>query len=160
MRPVMSVMCLILVAATVACSETTMPESQLVGGWMSPRENLQPRGTFRAYLGFSESGGFTYAGMSYGVYAGESPGTLSAYTNISGTYQIDGDRVVFSANRIATWDAFFGAESRERVEQVNMTIFDQARFRIVGGTLILDYIVYPADAPEPATKAFNRLGPD
>ncbi|HKC79896.1 MAG TPA: hypothetical protein VKB91_01795, partial [Gemmatimonadaceae bacterium] len=100
-------------------------------------------------MGFSNSN-FTYAANNYGVYSGESPGTLSGYTNISGTYQMDGDRLVLTANRIATWDAFYGG--REKVEQVNSILFEQARFRIVENTLTLDYITYPADAPVPTTR--------
>jgi len=157
MRRVMSVMCLAGVAVAAACSEPTVPDSPLVGSWMAPRENLQPRGSFTTYLGFSNSK-FTYVVSNYGLYSGESPGTLSAYTNISGTYQIDGDRLVLTANRIATWDAFYGG--REEVEQVNLILFEQARFRIVAGTLVLDYITYPADAAVPTTRSFTRLGLD
>jgi hypothetical protein len=159
MRRVLSVTCLAYVVVAVACSDATAPGSPLVGGWMAPRENLQPRGSFTTYLGFSESK-FTYAANSYGLYGGDSPGTLSAYTNLSGTYQIDGDKLVLTANRLATWDSFYGRQSRERVEQVNLIVFEQARFRIVGGTLILDYITYPADAPEATTRSFTRLGLD
>jgi hypothetical protein len=97
---------------------------------------------------------------SYGVYSGESPGTLSGYTNMSGTYRIDGDKLVLTANRMATWDAFYGAQYRERVEEVNLIVFEQARFRIVDGTLIIDYITYPAEAAVPTTRWFTRLGLD
>jgi hypothetical protein len=161
MRPVTSIISLAFVVVALACSETTKPvSSPIIGGWMSPRENLQPRGSFFRYLGFSESGKFTYVINSYGVYEGESPGAQSAYTNISGTYQVDGDRLVLTANRVANWDAFYGANSRERVEQVNMIVLDEARFRIVNGKLIIDYVTYPADAPVPTTQVFTRLGLD
>lgn len=159
MRRVLSVTCLVYVVVAVACSEPTAPSSPLVGGWIAPRENLQPRGSFTRYLGFSESS-FTYVGNSYGVYAGDSPGSLSAYTNISGTYHIDGNKLVLTANRVATWDSFYGRQSPERVEQVSMIVFEQARFRIVSGTLIIDYITRPADAPVPMTRSFTRLGLD
>jgi hypothetical protein len=41
-----------------------------------------------------------------------------------------------------------------------MTIFDQARFRIVVFHLVLDYITYPADGPVPTTASFTRIGLD
>jgi len=96
----------------------------------------------------------------YGIYGGGSPATLAAYTQTSGTYTIDGDKLVLAANRIATWDSFYGATSPERVEQVNQIVFDQARFNIVGWILTLDYVSYPAAAPEPTRLAFVRLGLD
>ena len=162
MRPVLSVVCLALLSFAAACSETTATTktSPLAGEWLASRESLQPTGSLTRRLGFSNSGQFSYRIDQYGIYEGQSPGTVSVYTQMSGTYQIDGDRLILTANRIATWDSFYGAGSPERVEQVTRVVLDQARFRIVGFTLILDYIVYPADGPVPATLAFTRLGPD
>ena len=159
MRRVMSVACLACVVIAAACSESTAPNSPLEGSWITPRENLQPRGSMTLSLSFSGSE-FRFRVNTYGVYGGDSPGMLSSYTDISGTYQIDGDKLVLTANRVATWDSFYGRQSPERVEQVNLIVFEQARFRIVGGMLILDYITYPADAPVPTTRAFTRLGLD
>lgn len=126
---------------------------------MSPRENLQPSGTMTRNLGFSASGTFNYRVNMYGIY-GNNPSAVAAYTQVSGTYEVDGDGLTLTANRVATWDSFYGAGSPETVEQVNMTIFDQARFRIIAGTLIIDYITYPADGPVPTTASFTRLGLD
>ncbi len=159
MRRVMSVVGLAYLVIAAACSESTAPSSPLVGEWMAPRENLQPQGSMSTTLAFSGSN-FRYRANMYGIYAGNSPGMLSAYTDISGTYQIDGDKLVLNANRVATWDSFYGSQSPERVEQVNMIFFEQARFRIVAGILIIDYITRPADGPMPTTRSFARLGPD
>jgi len=162
MRPVMSVRWLVpvLLAGAVSCSDSTTPESsQIVGGWISPRETLQPSGSMMKFLSFSESGTFNFTVNTYGIYGGNGS-SVAAYTHISGTYQQDGDRLVLTANRVATWDSFYGAGSTETVEQVNMTIFDQARFRILGFHLVLDYITYPADGPVPTTASFTRLGLD
>jgi hypothetical protein len=157
----MSALCLALLSVATACSETTPPgvTSPLVGEWASPRENLQPNGTLTRDLAISGTGEFTYRTNMYGIYGGN-PGALAAYTQTSGTYKIDGDKLVLTANRIATWDSFYGATSPERVEQVNRIVFDQARFNIAGSILTLDYLSYPADAPEPTRLAFVRLGLD
>jgi hypothetical protein len=161
MRMVMSVGCLAMGIVTAACRQSTAPPgSALVGGWMAPREALRPSGSMTRNLGFSENGTFVYTVNSYGVYGGNTPGQLSAYTNITGTYQVDGNRVALTATRIATWDSFYGAGSPERVEMVSRSIFDQARFTILGGLLTLDYITYPADAPVPTRLFFTRLMPD
>jgi hypothetical protein len=93
MRRAMSVACLAFVVIAAACSESTAPSSPLEGGWMAPRENLQPQGTMSISLAFSGSN-FRYRANMYGIYAGNSPGMVSAYTDISGTYQIDGDKLV------------------------------------------------------------------
>ena len=164
MRPAMSAMsalCLAFLSVATACSETTPTgvTSSLVGAWASPRENLQPNGTLTRDLVISGTGEFTYRTTMYGIYGGN-PGAVEAYTQTSGTYQIDGDKLVLTANRIATWDSFYGAASPERVEQVNQIVFDQARFNIVGFILTLDYLSYPADAPEPTRLAFVRRGLD
>jgi hypothetical protein len=158
MRAVMSAMCVALLSVA-ACSETTATRvtSPLVGAWISQRETLHPSGTLTRYIGFSDSGTFTYVTNMYGIFPGQSATTLSAYTQTSGTYEIDGDKLVLTAKRIATWDSFYGAGSGERVEQVNRVLLDEARFRIVASTLIVDFVSYPADAPEPASFAFSRL---
>jgi hypothetical protein len=161
MRLVMSVGCLVAGIVVTGCRESTAPtRSALVGAWMAPRETLRPSGSMTRNLGFSENGTFVYTVNSYGVYGGNSPGQLSAYTITTGTYQVDGNHVALTATRIATWDSFYGAASPERVELVSRSIFDQARFTILGGLLTLDYITYPADAPVPTRLLFARLMPD
>jgi len=152
---------LMLASAGAACSDSSAPviSSPIVGAWIAPSETLHPTGSMTRQIGFSESGEFRYSANSYGIYPGQSAGTLSAYTRISGTYQIDGDRLTITGNRTATWDSFYGANSPERVTDVNTEVFKDARFRIVTGNLILDYITYPADAPVPTTESFTRLIP-
>jgi hypothetical protein len=160
MRTAMSVFRLALVIAAVGCSDATGPASPLVGEWIWGPETLQPRGHLNSILSFSSNGTFTLRTQLYGIYPGESPGQLSSYTHTSGTYTTDGDRLVLTGQRTAIWDAFYGPNSPERVENVTTSVFDQARYRIVGFHLILDYLIYPADAPEPATRTFSRLGLD
>src|SRR6478672_10272534 len=160
MRPAMLVGYLMLASAGAACSDSSAPviSSPIVGTWIAS-EALHPTGSMTTQIGFTESGMFIYSRVSYGIYPGQSAGTASAYTQISGTYQIDGDRLTITGNRTATWDSFYGANSPERVTNVNTEVFKDARFRIVTGNLILDYITYPADAPVPTTESFSRLIP-
>jgi hypothetical protein len=161
MRPAMSVVCLALVA--LACdNQPVAPKvvSPLVGDWVAPTENLHPKGTMTRRLGISESGEFTFRTDMFGIYPGQNPSYLSAYTRMTGTFTIDGDKLVLTATRVATWDSFYGAGSQERVETVNTVLLDQAHFGIVGQTLTLNYVSYPADAPVPTTMSFTRLGLD
>lgn len=157
MRLVMSASCVALVL-TAACSDSTAANhspivSPIVGSW-TIREDLHPTGYLNRVLDFSADGTFSFSNTSYGVYGGSS---LSGYTKMSGTYEIDGDRLAMTVTRTAVWDSFYGQSSAERVDETRHSVFDQARFRVVGPVLILDYISYPADAPEPATMSFMSL---
>lgn len=157
MRSALLAGCLGLFVAT-ACTESTRPVvSPLVGSWATPQENLHPMGRMTRFLSFSGDGTFMFATYSYGIYGGSD---LAAYTRTSGTYEVEGDRVICTATRVATWDSFYGASSPETVQQVNYSLFDQARFRVILETLTLEYITYPADAPVPTTLSFMSLRVD
>lgn len=160
MRLHTSVKWLSLVMIAVACSDSTAANSNsLVGQWRSEVESLRPRGTMRRFLSFSESGTFTSVVDSYGAYGGPS-NELTSYSRITGNYEVDGDRVVLTATRIATWDSFYGKTSPETVRDVDTTLFDQARFTILLNRLVLNYVTYPADAAVPTTQSYFRFGLD
>jgi hypothetical protein len=124
---------------------------------MAPEEKLQPMGRMTRFLSFEADGTFMHATYMYGIYGGDD---LAAYARTSGTYEIDGDRVILTATKEAIWDSFNGSASPETVRQVNYVLFDQARFRISWPTLTLDYLTYPADAPVPTTLSFMSLRVD
>ena len=159
MNRALSVCCAAALVVAGACSDSISPkfDSPLLGGWITSRENLHPTGSMTRYISFAEDGTFLYTGNSYGIYGGTG---LAAYTRITGTYRIEGDRLICIATREATWDSFYGAGSPETVRNVNYSFLDQARFRIVGSFLLLDYIVYPAEAPEPATMLLESVRGD
>ena len=114
-------------------------------------------GSMTRYISFAEDGTFLFATNMYGIYGGTG---LAAYTRTTGTYRIEGDRLICTATRVATWDSFYGAGSPETVKNVNYSLLDEARFRIMGSTLILDYITYPADAAEPTTMVLSSVRRD
>lgn len=152
MRLALSASCLGL-ALVVGCSESTQPPSSLiVGHWMT-QETLHPMGHMTTILAFENDGTFSYATNMYGIYGGTD---LAAYTHITGTYEVAGDRVICIATREAAWDSFYGSTSPETVRQVNNVLFPEARFKVVFPVLTLDYLTYPADAPEPTTLSFLR----
>lgn len=153
MRSVMSA-CSLALALSAACSGSSAPDSPPVVGSWAAQENLQPRGSMQEFLAFAGDGTFSYSVVSYGLYGGND---VSAYIRMSGTYEVDGDQLTTIVKRTATWDSFYGPSSPETVDEVQRTIFDHARFRIVGRTLTLDYITYPADAPVPTSKSFMSL---
>jgi hypothetical protein len=162
MKRVLSACCIAGLAVGTACSDgtsSTAPkiESPLVGGWITPREELHPTGSMNRYLAFAEDGTFSYVGNMYGIYGG-GDGVLAAYTRITGTYRIEGDRLIATATKEATWDSRYFP--KETVRNVNYSFLDQATFKIMGSFLILDYIIYPADAPEPTTMLLTSVRGD
>jgi len=159
MNRALSVRCAAVLVVCAACADTTSPkiQSPLLGGWITAREDLHPTGSMTRYISFAEDGTFLFATNMYGIYGGSE---LASYTRTTGTYRIEGDRLINTATRVATWDSFYGAGSPETVQNVNYSFLDQARFRIVGSVLILDYITYPADAPEPTTMLLESVRGD
>jgi hypothetical protein len=145
-------------ALTIACaSPTESGSSPLRGTWIAV-ENGSPSGYYRRSITFEASGSFTEDFRGFGIYPGQPRNELSAYQRTEGTYQVEGDRLVFQPARLISWDRFYGVNSPESVYEPYPygTIFDDARYESSGFQLTLHYTVYPADAPEPAVLVFTR----
>jgi hypothetical protein len=136
-----------------ACS--TEPSGDLVGTWSSAPEDLQPSGHYQVLLSFTAQGGFEQQVQNYGLYPGQDPNQLSAYTKIRGTYRTEGDRLIVDADRQIWWDpTFYGPDEQEAED--SSTLFDQGRFSLDGDRLVLHYTTYPADAPVPTAMELTR----
>jgi len=146
---------LAVVAGIASCTNSTSPEASLIGNW-SVSESLNI-GHYTTQLTFAGDGTFTDAVRIFGAYPGQSNNDLSSYSIMSGTYKVDGDRLQTNITHTVVWDRFYGANSPETVQTVNITLFDQTHFRIVGPMLTLNYVSYPADAPVSTTKTFIRV---
>ena len=144
-----------VVAGITSCTSSTSSEASLIGNW-SVSESLSP-GHYTTQLTFAGDGTFTDAVRIFGSYGGQSNNDLSSYSIMSGTYKVEGDKLQTNITHTVVWDRFYGANSPETVQTVNITVFDQTHFRIVGQMLTLDYLSYPADAPVPTTKSFIRV---
>jgi len=148
----------VLLALTIACAGATdVKTSELDGAWVAPAEDASPSGWYQRTLTFGSNGSFVSEFRSYGIYQGQPRDEPSGFQRTEGTYQIDGDRLLFQPVRLISWDRFYGVNSPVQVAEPYPygSIFDNARFEIQAGTLILHYTVYPADAPEPAVLTFN-----
>lgn len=146
-------------AFTIACASPTESEPLLLDGtWVSAVENASPSGWYRRSLTFEATGSFTSEFRSYGIYAGQPRDELSGYQRTEGTYRAEGNRLVFQATRLVSWDRFYGVTSPERVTEPYPygTIFDDARYEVQGRQLTLHFTTYPADAPEPTAMVFTR----
>jgi hypothetical protein len=94
---------------------------------------------------------------NYGLYAGQQPNDLSAYSRIEGTFGIEGDSLEFFAAHLVTWDRFFGPNPPERVELPPRTAqANRAHFSIDLNRLTLRYFSYPADAPVATSRVYWR----
>ena len=145
-------------ALTIGCASPTESEpSSLVGTWVGAAENASPSGWYQRSLTFEVAGSFTSAFRSYGIYQGQARDELSGYRRTEGTYQVEGNRLVFHAARLVSWDRFYGVASPERISEPYPygSIFDDARYEMQGRQLTLRFTIYPADGPEPAVWVFT-----
>ena len=142
-----------------SCEPTTSPpKSPLAGRWATALEALKPQGSYRTFLTFDGTV-FVSEVRNYGLYAGQQPHDLSAYSRIEGTAIVEGDSLQLLATRLVTWDTFFGPNPPERVDipTHHGASANRAHFSIEGNRLTLDYFSYPADAPVPTSRTYWRL---
>ena len=145
-------------AESVAGPATPTTALELVGRWVSSRNNLSPEGWNPSSLTFTIDGRFTSENRMYGLYEGQRRDDLSAFTRIEGRYRIVRDQLTFEPLRLVWWDHFYGARSREHVEDPYPwgDLFDDARYSMRDDHLTMSFTVYPADAPLPAVAEYTR----
>ena len=142
-----------------ACEPTTRPpDSPLSGRWATSLDALKPQGSYRTFLTF-EGTAFVSEVRNYGLYAGQQPTDLSAYSRLEGTFLVEGDSLQLLATHLVTWDPTFGPNPPERVDIVTPQGVRAGRthFSIEGDRLTLRYFSYPADAPVPTSRTYWRL---
>lgn len=163
-RSLVLVAAITLAGVATGCGESaagpavTVASTDLVGRWISPRNELAPEAWHQSTLTFTIDGRFTSENRTYGVYDGETAEVLSVISRIEGTYRIAGDRLIFQPRRLVWWDRFYGALSPERVEEPYPwgSIFDDAHYSIAGDHLTMAYTMYPADTPVAAVGEYAR----
>lgn len=117
----------LLALGCMSPTETDLtPEArQLVGTWQSVRENLNvvgaggvvlQTGSYHITLTFSANGDVGVDSRNYGLYPGQRPNDVSAYTTSTGSFRVAGDSLTIHLTRSVWWDGFFGASSPEHVE--------------------------------------------
>ena len=130
----------------------------LNGTWVADTETASPSGWYQRSLTFDTNGTFVSGFRIYGVYDWQQADDLSAYQRAEGTYDIQGDRLVFHPARLVWWDRYYGDQSPEQISEPYPygTIFDDARFSLKGTQLTLRFTIYPADAPETTVLVFHQ----
>jgi hypothetical protein len=145
-------------ALAIACGSPTETQApSLAGTWVAAPENASPSGSYLRSLTFDATGSFSSGFQVYGIYPGEPGDEVSAYQRTEGTYQAEGNRLVFQAMRLVWWDRYYGVDSQERTVEPYPygSIFDDARYELHGRQLTLHYTAYPADAPETSVLVFT-----
>ena len=133
-------------------------DSPLAGRWATASEALNPRGSYQSFLTFEDTT-FVSEVRNYGLYAGQHPNELSAYSRFEGTFLVEGDSLQLSATHLVTWDGFFGPNPAERTElpPSQGPASSRAHFAIDQDRLTLRYYSYPADGPVATSRTYWRL---
>ena len=146
-------------ASAGGCADPNQPEpTDLAGRWISAPADLAPQGWHQYHLTFTNAGRFSHEVRTYGLYTGQAPSTLTAFSRVEGRFRHDGDRLVTEPERLVWWDSFYGENSRVRVEEPYPWggLFDDARFVVDGDRLTIHFTTYPADAPVPTIAEYVR----
>lgn len=113
------------------------PTNVLTGQW----HELNLTGFGRS-LKFNASNEFVFS-------AGDHEGHA---TNYYGTYQLNGDSL-----KISIKEKLIQEPGKPAVKSPsNHLLYEKAIFKVLGDTLVLNYITYPADAPIATTAKFRR----
>jgi hypothetical protein len=151
---------ILLLVLTSGCLSGTAPDAQLLHGeWITDVVGLSPSGSMQYHLALRPDGHFSLEIRSYGVYAGQAPAVLSAFSRHEGQFDVDGARLRFRPEKFIGWDSFQGvAEPTVQSPSPYSRLFDDATFRVRRDRLVLHYLTYPADAPVPTQMRFRRSG--
>jgi hypothetical protein len=155
-----SVLFALALVTTSACDSTLgVNMSGLWGRWQTVPEDLAPQGWHQQELTFNRLGAFTAEVRTYGLYSGQDRTELTASSLTAGTFEVDGGRLIMRPSRLTTWDSW--PPARLEVHDPypwGDTLFDDARFEIVGGDILrLSYTSYPFDAPVATKRTFRRV---
>lgn len=130
-------------------------EKLLLGAWEFS-EAISSGGYYTHELIFTENK-FVSRTTSYGVYPGSSPQSVSAGTEINGTYRVEDNKLFFNPASLTTWDSFYENPGPHVQRPYPYgSIFDDCRFEIVENQLTLTYLSYPAEAPVTTKRIFKR----
>ncbi|MEM8765438.1 MAG: hypothetical protein AAGD88_16575 [Bacteroidota bacterium] len=132
----------------------------LVGGWA--RIDRIPSGSsesdFRYFnmeitYEFEKDTNYSYTVDFYG-FEDENPDEIMGSSVRKGTFEIVGDSIYFRDKETVSWEKGYRPEPETRI--LNGEKYG-SRFSIVGSTLTLHYISYPADAPVQTQMEFERF---
>ena len=128
-------------------------DQELVGTWIDSTDAL-PRGLIVYKLKINANKTFSSEIVMYGIYESDAPDDMSSWTELQGIVEQDMDSIYFLATTSKWWDSFYAMNPVN--EDINSLLYESCTYSIEGNILELNYITYPADAPEPTIKTFIR----
>lgn len=129
---------------------------ELLSSWEFS-ENISSGGRYVVRLSFNHDLKFVEKITNYGLYPGDDTQSLSAWSEIDGTYRIEDNKLIFSPKSLTTWDSFYSNPGPTVIRPYPYgSIFDDCTYRIETSILTLTYLTYPADAPIVTTRSFIR----
>jgi hypothetical protein len=151
------------VLATLACSSPVDVPRSLLGRWATAPADIGTQGWYQRHLTLNSTGSYEYEVRTYGNYPDQARGELSGFIRETGTFRTDGDRLIMNADRLVTWDHFYGDASPERVlRPFSPAPLDGSHFEATSQSLILRDFggvgahdeVGPSGQPLPVTLEF------
>jgi hypothetical protein len=143
-----------------SCEDKTESEStretedvELIGTWIDTVPSL-PAGYRVIELIFDNDAFFTEKSSSYGIYEGQETDGLSGWFIRMGRYSLNEGKINFLAEKVISWDSFFGGEPDTTFEEI--AIFEDCNYIIQNNVLELNYTTYPLDAPENTMRQYKK----
>lgn len=164
MRALLRLVPLLLLVVVAACDRSaTAPAAEsalLQGRWLGPvdrwNDQWSPRRMERRFT-FSGDGTYTWEVVSFGGY-GRPESERTFFHRVHGDFRVRGGRLWTRERERETWDSFYGTTSPVHRETVAEPRFvDSYGVTRSGDRLTLDYVTYPADAPEPTRMVYRRV---
>ncbi len=128
-------------------------EKALIGTW-ADTVKASPNGYYINELIFDNTTLFTDKSSAYGIYNGQNNNELSSWFVRTGNYVLDENKINFNAKEVVSWDSFFGGDPVTTIK--TQVIFENSTFSINNNILELNYIIYPADAPENTIRQYKK----
>jgi hypothetical protein len=139
-------------AAATACGDGTPFEvaggrRALVGSWQSRAEPISPSGTWRRSLVVYRDLRVESRGVTYGLYPGDGPTTVSASSTLYGSLGATDRKYIVRPDSLVTEDSFGGSLRRTVQRDFTWWAADSVEYTVRGDRLEIGYYTYPADAP-------------
>lgn len=141
-----------LAAAAAACGDggagvvTTGGPRALVGRWQADAEPVSPGGSWQRSLVVHRDMRVESRGVTYGLYPGDGPTTVSASSTLYGSLGATERKYLVHPDSLVTVDNFGGSTRREVQRDFTWWPRDSVEYTVRGDRLELDYDTYPADA--------------
>jgi hypothetical protein len=128
----------------------------LVGRWRSEPETLSPGGSMDQLFVVGRDGRTEEQVTSRGVYPDQTPDQVSAQVVLFGRIAVRGDKFVIHPDSEVTHDVFYGPSNRSVRRDFTGCPLDSVRYAVRGDELHLEFVTYPADAPELTRRVLYR----